>query len=207
MRLERLTAFVFGAGALALLGGLYLWGRKLRDARGDEDADVTTPLEETLQTATGTRVLNRERAAGVDARLLAALDDWDENGPHVIRVAGGTFSGHKYVGGVRDRAQQTSDADAGLSKARPVDDVDSTKVAPHMHAGALDLWPENFAPNRSFEQQPVPADYVAMFRAQADFFRERHGLTAGFYWTNPDMPHVEVPDWRGLPVPLVATNG
>lgn len=207
MRLERVSAVVFGLGAVALLGGLYVYGRKVRDDRGDEDAGVTTPLEEAVQTATGTRVLNRERALGVDSRLQDALDDWDENGPHVIRVAGGTYSGHRYAGGGRDMQQQRDDFNAKLSKANPVDEKDSTLVAPHMHWGALDLWPENFVPNRSFEEQPVKEDYVAKFRAQADFFRERHGLTAGFYWASPDMPHVEVPDWRRLPVASSVTNG
>jgi hypothetical protein len=200
VRLERVTAFIFGLGALALLGGLYAYGRKVRDDRGDEDAGVTTPLEETLQTATGARVLNRERALGVDSRLTAFLDWWNDNGPHVVRVAGGVFGGHRYVGGVRDLSQQLDDFRAGLSKA------DGPNTAPHMHAGALDLWPESFVPNRSFDEQPVPDDYVAKFKAQADAARE-HGLTAGFYWPHPDMPHVEVPDWRRLPVVPLVTNG
>lgn len=203
MRLERVTAAVAGVGALALLGGLYVYGRRLRERRGAEDADVTSELANAVREAAGSRVLDRDAADGVDARLQAFLDDWDENGPHVIRVANGVFGGHRYVGGVRDRAQQLDDFNANLSKAKPVDERDSTNVAPHMHRGALDIWPRDFVPNRSFEEQPVPADYPAMFKAQADFARTRHGLTAGFYWQHPDMPHVELPDWKTLPV----TNG
>lgn len=200
MRLERVSALVFGLGALALLGGLYFYGRKLRDDAGDEDADLSSPLTEAVQTATGTRVLNRERALGVDPRLTAFLDWWDDNGPHVIRVAGGVYGGHRYVGGVRDMAQQLDDFRAGLSKAN------TPEKAPHVHAGALDLWPENFRPDRSFEEQPTPEDYVAKFRAQADAARAL-GLVAGFYWGNPDMPHIEVPDWGRLPVASSVIDG
>jgi hypothetical protein len=180
---------------LAALGALYVYGRKRRDDRGDEDADVTSELKDAVLEATGTKVLDRERADGVDGRLQWLLDEWERLGTHVVRIAGGTFGGHAYVGGVRDLEQQLSDFHAGLSKA------DSADKAPHMHGGALDVWPKDFVPNRSFEQQPVPDDYVAKFRAFADFAIAR-GFEAGFYWPNPDMPHVQTKDWRALPLPL-----
>jgi hypothetical protein len=195
MRSERLAALLAGAGALCVLGALYVVGVRRRAARGDTEADLTSPLEDALREATGAKVLNRERAAGVDGRLQWLLDEWERLGTHVVRVAGGTFGGHRYAGGVRDLAQQLDDFNAGLSKANGPD------TAPHMHGGAIDVWPKDFVPNRSFADQPVPGDYIAQFRTFAAFARERD-FEVGFDWPNPDMPHVQVRDWRSLPLPL-----
>lgn len=200
MRSERVAALLAGVGALCVLGALYVVGKRRRDARGDEDAGVTSELQDALSEATGTRVLNRERAAGVDQRLQWLLDQWELEGTHVVRIAGGNFGGHRYAGGVRDLEQQLSDFEAGLSKAKTADE------APHMHAGALDVWPKTFVPNRSFQEQPIQDDYRTLFKVFADFARAR-GFVAGFYWANPDMPHVEVPDWPKLPVPVAVSLG
>lgn len=140
------------------------------------------------------RVLDRDRADGVDLRLLWLLDEWERYGSHVVRIAGGTYGGHTYIGGVRTPAQQLAQFNAELSKAP------TPRDAPHCHAGALDVWPLGFVPSRSFEEQPVPADYQGMFRVFGEFAKAR-GFEWGGEWPSPDMPHVQVKDWRSLPCP------
>src|SRR5262249_42713727 len=73
-------------------------------------------------------VYHRERAAGVDDRLLQLLDWWDSNGPWPIVIP--------EHGGVRTSEEEQADLYArGVTHARTLAET------PHGHAGALDLAP------------------------------------------------------------------
>lgn len=129
-------------------------------------------------------VYHRERAAGVDERLLALLDWWEDYGPFAIVVP--------EHGGLRARREQTDLFARGVSYAATLGD------SAHGHAGGLDLAPFSrgvdglFAPDYS-----DTAGFNAIGEAA-----QALGLEWGGAWTGTlrDYPHVQVPDWRSLPV-------
>lgn len=153
----------------------------------------------------GAAVLHRERAVGVDPRLIQLLDAWEREGTHNIVVAP--------QGGTREPAEQQRLFEKGralqngawvvVNQAQVVTNADP-KHAPHVRRGALDIWPaEDFNPSISMDLQPVA------WKKFQDFgkFAESRGFTAGFRWTAAfknkygDAPHVEVKDWYSLPMP------
>lgn len=134
-------------------------------------------------------VAHRERANGVDARLLAFLDDWEREGPFLICVCSD--------GGVRiDEASQEKFYAAGNSNAA------SLSETPHGRGGALDVAP--YYRNGPLGNPPLLYDAQYTHKACFDAigaFAQARGLVwgGGFGGNFVDMPHVEVPDWRSLP--------
>jgi hypothetical protein len=135
------------------------------------------------------RVRERQRADGVHPALQALLDAWEREGTHTVVVGGGD---DWPSGGVRtDALGQASAAAAGLSNAITL------AQTPHGRGAALDIWPDGFDPRRSFDAQPGMRELMAVFGQWA----EAKGFAWGGRWTKPDMPHVEIRDWRSLPFP------
>lgn len=136
------------------------------------------------------RVQNRERAAGVAPELSALLDAWELEGTHQVQIGGGPS--WPYNGGVRrDAAAQAAAFAAGLSNAQQLSDT------AHGRGGALDVWPAGFNPNRGFETQPGMEQLFKVFGQWA----ESKGFVWGGRWSTPDLPHVELRNWRSLPFP------
>lgn len=162
-------------GALAVAGVVYVVTRK--------DGVLVTKKA---------RVLNRERAAGVDARLLELLDAWEREGEHDVLVAPD--------GGVRkDAARQAQLAAGGASNASTL------AQTPHGRGGALDVWPVEFEQYVRGSWDAVPRAVKAKFEVFGGF-AEARGFTWGGRWRgatfpNGDQPHVEVKNWRQLPYP------
>jgi len=156
-------------GAAALVGGVaMLLGKK-----------SAVPAA----TVNGPRVRHRERAAGVDRRLLAFLDWWDANGPFTIVIGPD--------GGVRtDAAKQADYFRRGTSKARTLQET------PHGRAGALDLTPVDAKGNPVWEGPGVSEKFAEIGR-----LAKAHGFAWGGDWPSADMPHIEVKDWKGLAYP------
>lgn len=140
--------------------------------------------------AASMKVLNRERASGVLQPLQVVLDRWELEGTHTIVIAGGPS--WPYPGGLRtDASEQAAAAAGGLSRATTLDST------PHGRGAALDVWPEGFDPRRGFDTQPGMKHLMAVFGEWA----ERQGLEWGGRWQQPDMPHVQLRDWRQYPYP------
>lgn len=132
-------------------------------------------------------VYHRERADGVHPQLQQLLDAWAREGTHNVVVA--DYPG---PGGLRtDEAEQQELHADGLSGAASLIDT------PHGRGAALDVHPEGFDPHRGFGSQ---ADAELRLRAFGEF-AERYGFVWGGRWSKPDMPHVELPNWRALPFP------
>ncbi|RJS26082.1 hypothetical protein DRW03_06380 [Corallococcus sp. H22C18031201] len=135
-------------------------------------------------------VYHRERAAGVDARLLAFLDWWEVHGafPLVVADKGG---------------RRTSEAEQAALYARGVTKARTLAETPHGRGGALDLVPYDVERRVGLYEGPgVAAQYAAMGAAA-----KAQGLVWGGDWTSiKDMPHVEVADWRRLPMPSGGTS-
>lgn len=147
------------------------------------------------------RVLDRHRAVGVRDELGLFLDWWNRHGPHVIRVApdGGLRQG------VGAEVRQLQKYKNGESRAKT---LVQTPHGPRVVCGkvrgnALDLWPADFDPSVPWEKQPQGIKDA--FRVQGET-GEKWGFTWGGRWTaafpNGDQPHLEVPGWENLPIPI-----
>ena len=136
-------------------------------------------------------VLNVERAAGVRPELRALLDDWAREGTHPVLVA--PDGGLRF--GAADAAKQAAFFASGASKAATLADT------PHGRGAALDVWPVGFAPGKTMDSQPTMRARFQVFGEWA----ERKGFTWGGRWksfgVDGDAPHVEIPNWRRLPMP------
>jgi hypothetical protein len=142
------------------------------------------------------RVYHRERADGVDGRLLGFLDSWAKTGPFAIVVP--------EFGGLRTLAQQQELYARGRTKpGRIVTNAKSVADAPHGRGAAIDV-----APFRKDAKSGLYAPYyedVGAFHT-IGAFAEAMGLEWGGRWrtdTFPDgdQPHIQVPNWRLLPIP------
>lgn len=141
------------------------------------------------------RVFNRERADGVHPSLQALLNAWEAQGTFHVTVAGGSFPN----GGLRGELDVAKAQALGVSRA---EDLSQTA---HGRGAAIDVWPLNFDPFKSFQEQP---DMFPLFMEWAAFV-ERHGFKSGRHFTNivapdgvvGDWPHAEMYDWRSLPYP------
>jgi D-alanyl-D-alanine carboxypeptidase len=152
-------------------------------------------------------VYNLERVTGVDDRLSWFLAGWQVHGPFEIVIPPD--------GGVRkDAARQAVFYAQKTSNAATLADT------PHGRAGAIDIcpygptpltrkgstvfvlgpqYPENLPPH-------LQAECVAKFR-RIGAIAKRLGFVWGGDWARPDMPHIEVPDWRLLPFPPPTAPG
>lgn len=154
----------------------------------------------------GKRVLHRERAAGVDARLNTFLDWWEQHGPFTVMVG--------VDGGTRSAADQARLYAQGRTVPGPyagkpgypplgetVTNAQTAVASAHGHASAVDLWP--VINGKIYLNAKDP-----MQRAKYDLLGatiEAHGLKWGgrfivkgkpFY----DGPHAETPDWHNAPL-------
>lgn len=171
------VAAVVVAGVAAAAAGVLL----VRSTRSS--SSTAAEPDHVLPAGLSRWVYHRERAAGVDQRLVELLEWWDAHGPWPVVIP--------EHGGLR-----TSEAEQAELYARGVTHARTLAATPHGHAGALDLAPYRrqagglYAPDFS-----RPADFSAIGLAA-----EALGLVWGGRWTDPDLPHVEVPDWRSLPM-------
>lgn len=129
------------------------------------------------------RVRNVDRAAGVDGRLLAFLQWWDKNGPFVITV------GNDNAGLRTDEAWQAAAYARGVSGAKTLSET------AHGRGGALDVY--GYEPGDGWK---LALNDRAKFTAIGEA-AEKHGLKWGGRFSKFDGPHIEVPDWRALPMP------
>jgi hypothetical protein len=130
-------------------------------------------------------VAHRERAVGVDGRLLMFLDEWDAHGPFPIVVLPD--------GGIRDDAKQAALYASGrTAPGSVVTNARNASETPHGHAGALDVAP--------YIGGAVPWGRLDLFASIGQFAKARGLVWGGDWVTLKDYPHVEVPDWRSLPV-------
>lgn len=209
MRGERLAALLAGVGALCVLGALYVYGRRRRELRGNEDADVTSELQEAAKEAAGVKVLNRELPAGdeVRAELLWLLDRYESDPAaptHAVRIR----ERSKYFpsGSVRwTEDEQAQAAAAGLSAAVKPND---SAHGPMRRAG-LDVQPADFNPNKSFTEQPGQFEKCEAFALWAEAQQHPNGTRfksgKNFPITAPDgvkgdWVHVEIEGWAKLPL-------
>ena len=148
------------------------------------------------------RVHNRERAKGVNPRMLQLLDKWEAEGTHEVCVA--------VHGGLRvDQAVQSALSAGGMSAATTL------KRTPHGRGGALDVYPLSFLPfvpvanggtaRRWGAWDELPQQVRDEFKAFG-VFAEKHGYKWGGRWVghdypNGDQPHCELIDWQKLPFP------
>lgn len=133
-----------------------------------------------------TRVLHMERADGVDPRLIGLLKLWEREGSFVVQVApdGGLRIGPEA------QTKQLQFFTSGTSNAATLEQT------PHGRGGAIDVWPLTY--NGGPE---VTALADSQFRAFGEW-AESKGFVWGGRWTKPyDRPHIEVMNWRALPMP------
>lgn len=139
------------------------------------------------------KVFRRELATGVDARLIAFLDWWEQNGTHDVTLAY-PAANWEWVA----PAGRRTDADQAKASATGQSNATTAAQSPHGHGAAIDLWPVDFKPNVKWELQPKSVR--DQFDAQNDA-AEKFGLVTGRHFTGPnfpngDQPHIETPDWR-----------
>jgi hypothetical protein len=138
------------------------------------------------------KVLNVERAKGVDGVLLAFLQWWQENGSFDILVAPD--------GGLRIGAQAEANQLRYFSQGNS--NAKTLRETPHGRGAALDLWPVGFNPDIPITlSSPMEVNCKAEFYAIGEA-AEAFGLTWGGRWSRPyDLPHVQVKNWTALPYP------
>lgn len=181
---------LFGGGVF--VGGIYLLTKAF---------DYVNPIEG-VGLLMGKKVLHRERAVGVDARLVAFMDWWEKNGPFPIMVG--------VDGGVRSNADQlrlyaqgrtTPGPHAGEPGYPPlgmtVTKASTVGNSAHGHRGAVDFWPVIGGKIYLDVKNPLQKSKYDQLGALIESF----GLVWGgrfqdFY----DGPHAEIPDWRGRPL-------
>jgi hypothetical protein len=175
--------YLIGAG-VAGLGALFM---------AKNNTNILFPVP--AGTAGGS-IVHPERAAGVDRRLLAFLNDWAALGTFPLLVVPD--------GGLRTDATQARIYARGRSTpgeppytatrplGRTVSNAQTARETAHGHAGALDVAP--------YIGGAIPWGDLDKFRTLGAFGKAR-GLVWGGDWTSlVDMAHLEVPDWRGLGV-------
>ena len=134
-------------------------------------------------------LLHRERAEGVDKRLLDFLDWWAQRGPFPLVV--------DPKGGVRyDERLQLELFRKGASKAQHLEDT------PHGRGGAIDCHPCILG---AAGQVIALRDKDLEAYATYGELGKARGLLWGGDWKRlVDCPHLEVPAWRNLPMPTSA---
>jgi hypothetical protein len=137
------------------------------------------------------KVFHRERAEGVDARLLFFLDWWESAGPFHLAVAAS--------GGLRTDAMQAALYSRGRTLPGPI--VTHARTAAdtaHGHGGALDLYP--VVPTADGLRVAAILEEWKLYE-QLGTLAKRQGLRWGGDFSNlKDGPHLEVLNWRDLPV-------
>lgn len=134
------------------------------------------------------RVRSRARAAGVNARLLAFLDWWEAFGPFPISVG--------WKGGLRtDEAEQAALFGRGVTKARTLGET------PHGRGGALDLYPVIDGVTRGLDGDKNMTEARAYFAQLGALAKQQGFVWGGDFKSITDLPHIELPDWKYLPMP------
>lgn len=150
-----------------------------------------------------TKVYHRERARGVNPKLIAFLDWWEVHGPFPVMVG--------VDGGVRDMRDQkrlwakgrTVSSGIDVTPERPlgrtVTNAETNVQSAHGHAAGLDLWPVNNLgrPQFNLKDPVILARYAEIGR-----LAKAQGLEWGGDWPEPktDRPHVQIRGWAALPV-------
>lgn len=199
-RFAPLALLVLPGGAL-LAAGWWWWRRRATST--SEGASPETATSEALEfeavdvlaslpdVSSGgpdvVRVYHSERVQGLDARLQLALEDFEREGPMPIVVTSGK----------RTQDEQTALYKKGATKAASVAD------SAHGHAAAFDFAPVRETSNgfvRSIWLPDGKEGKPEMYETCAKFFEAR-GLKWGGRWSGfTDMPHIEVADWRAIPL-------
>lgn len=151
----------------------------------------------------GSKVLQRQRADGIDDRLQKALDAWEATGPFPIEVGfdGGLRTAQRQL----ELWQQGRDAKGNIvDKTKVVTNAKSPADGPHPRGGAVDLWPA-WDGKAHPGSKPMTADEQSHYNTMVGFF-EAQGLKNGRNFPGlADWPHWEVPDWQSLPLPQDST--
>lgn len=138
------------------------------------------------------KVFHRERADALAPALALALDAYAQSGPWPIVVVDGLRAGTDAA------ARQASYFASGASKARTLGET------PHGRGGAFDFAVVKQAAGDAVVST-YPADENPSLYASVGAWFEARGLTWGGRWSsfgaNGDAPHIEVPNWRALPMP------
>lgn len=147
------------------------------------------------------RVLNRERAAGVDLRLQRFLDWWTQHGPFPVMVG--------VDGGLRTDAKQLElyakgrAPNEGHPRTWPVTDPKavvtyawSASTSKHGRGEAIDLWPvvDGKPLLETVLKRRLTAGELQLYRQMGEV-AESHGFEWGGRWPAPktDLPHIEIP--------------
>lgn len=134
------------------------------------------------------RIIGRDRAAGVTGELQQFLSAWEESGPFDLLVG--------QDGGLRtDAAKQLEYYESGASKAKTLGET------PHGRGGAIDVYPVIDGIARGLSKHDQGPEVRALF-AQIGAFGKARGLVwGGDFKSIYDGPHLEVANWRSLPMP------
>jgi hypothetical protein len=177
---------------LSILGGLSLAGAVAAFALRRKGSTMFIP-----RPGAGATVYHREWAAGVDKRLTDFLDWWEQSGPFAITV--GWKGGNRAPATQLELWQQGRDANGNVVDASKVVTNAKTPIdSAHGHGGGLDVWPawdgpEGHPNRKTPEEISAYNTLVALATAK--------GLVSGSTFRSPvDWPHLEVPDWRSLPL-------
>lgn len=173
--MPRWVLIAAGAGLLLLAGG--------------------AAAEAAVNPGTRVRVLARDTARGIHSQLQMLLDEWEMYGPFDVTI--GNLPGFPGGGLRTSEAGQAAAAAAGLSTASTL------ASTPHGRGGAIDLWPSDFNPWLSWEQQP---DRMKQKFYEIGAFAKARGFVWGGDWRSAtfpygDQPHIEMAGWRMLPFP------
>lgn len=151
------------------------------------------------------RVFHREHALGVHPDLLAFLDWWEEAGPFAVTIPPD--------GGLRDDTTQAALYAKGRTTpgpragekghpplGYPVTNAKTVHDTPHGRGAAVDLLPVLASPDGQRVLAVLDSDR-SLFQALGGLAQARGLVWGGCFHAPIDLDHVEVPDWKQLPVP------
>ncbi len=155
-------------------------------------------------------IQDRIYVPGMDPRIVAFFTWWDEFGPFAITIPpdGGLRKDDAGQAALFAKGRTAPGPHAGDSGYPPlgltVTNARTLKDTPHGRGCAGDAYPAILNGARD----TVIAIYAddrdpkvdLLFHAYG-IIAEDNGLTWGGRWRRKDKPHVEVPDWRKLPLP------
>jgi hypothetical protein len=150
-----------------------------------------------------TKIYHRERADGLDGRIGAFLDWWEQNGPFPIMVG--------VDGGLRTPEKQEELFARGVTKAKTIE------TTPHGHAAAVDLWPVNelgrpqfkvgvfnlktrMWEDRSDIGKPLDPEHLQRYQQIGQLAKAQGFEWGGDWFSFKDLPHIEINGWASLPL-------
>ncbi len=147
---------------------------------------------------------------GVDPRLLEFFIWWNELGPFAITIPpnGGWRTNETEQAALFAKGRTAPGPHAGdsgyPSMGLTVTNAKTLSDTPHGRKAAADAYPAvlNNARDKVIAIYNDDRDPKVHLKFHAyGLIAEDHGLVWGGRWRRKDLPHLEVPDWRKLPIP------